>query len=100
MFPTWAHFTLLLLIVKSETAILLFLSQRIDSFHVRLEQVVLMLYPVFNQILELFHLYLHNNLVNVRITFTTSLRTANSGVYGRVHIASRDDLAVSSDWRV
>ena len=56
-----------MLVVESHTSVDVFLGERIDPFHVGLKQVVLVFDPVFDQILELFHLDLHDNLVHVGV---------------------------------
>ena len=61
------------LIVKSHTTRCLLLRKGIYSSHVCLKQVVFVFDPVFDKILELFHLDLHNDLVDVRVTVSVTI---------------------------
>ena len=58
---------LLLLVIERQTARSRLLGQRVHSDHISLGQVVLMFDSVFDQVLELFHLYLHNVLIHIRV---------------------------------
>ena len=62
-----------MLIVKSHATSKGFLGQWIDSFHISLQQVILMLDTILNQVLELFHLDLYYNLIHVGVSTTSCL---------------------------
>ena len=60
-----------MLIVESQTTGLPFLSERVDSFHIGLQQVVFVLDAVFDKVLELFHLDLHDDFVDVWVAVSS-----------------------------
>ena len=64
-----------------------FLSQGVDSFHIGLQKVVLVLDPAFNQVLELLHFYLYDYFVHVRVAGAHVVETAGqSSSEGRTGI--------------
>lgn len=66
---------LYLLVIESHSTCTLFLSQRIHAFHISLKKVILVFNPILNQILELFHLYFHNNFIDVRIAISLVVKS-------------------------
>ena len=56
-----------LLVIERHTACSILLGERIDTLHISLQQVVLVLDLVLDQVLELLHLYLDDDLVDVRV---------------------------------
>ena len=53
------------MVIESKPAGYSLLCKRVDAFHIGLQQVILVFDPVFDEILELLHLYLHNDLVYI-----------------------------------
>ena len=66
---------LFLLIVQRHAACSCFLRQRVHSYHISLGQVVLVLYPIFYQVLKLLHLNFDNVLVYIRVARRYGSRT-------------------------
>ena len=72
--PDWALLALEFLVVQSLTTSLAFFREWINSFHVCLQKVVLVLNPVFNQVLKLFHFDFDNYLVDVWIAAAMTVK--------------------------
>jgi len=60
-----------MLIIKCHATILALFGERINSFHIGLKQVVFVLNFVLDDVLELLHLDLDDNLVHVRVATLT-----------------------------
>ena len=59
------------MVVEGHSAGYSLLCQRVNSFHIGLQQVILVFNPVFDEILELLHLNLDDDLVYIRVISCT-----------------------------
>ena len=62
-----------MLVIQSHTTCFRLLCKRIHTLHVSLQQVVLVFDPIFNKVLEFFHLNLDDDIVDLRIITVTLL---------------------------